>query len=290
MKRGVLRKIFCTILFIVLLLDSSIFFSAYSENVNPNIYTRFPDQNDLMPHGDFDIYYEIDDTTSGIDTISDTLTLEKWDGISSWWPDISSTYITWSGVTLTGATYNVVGLPFWKYRNTFSIDDNDGNTTSVITVFYVDQPEFLLSTGSIDVWTLEDGITSFSDALTVTVRTVGAGFNVDMLKDTLLQTDPSNTINDWDGSTWFWYDQDPYTSNISIINTTENIATQTWSINTNGEKNQYQYNIQYGALKNDKELAAWDYTTTIDFTITLQYIDIDSRCKLDGIISFSCDV
>ena len=286
-----IRKILCFLLFITLLCGDGVFFQAYSSTINPNIYDRFPDKNDLLPYGTFDIYYQIDDTHSGIDTSSDTIILQKWDGVSVWWSDISGTYISWSTITTTWATYSVIWLPYGKYRNTFSIDDNNINNTTVSTIFYIDEPELIISTGSIDIGSLSLNTQKIStDELMLTVKTVGAGFSLDMIKDNLLELDADDAINDWDGSTGFWYDSDPYTSTISIINSVENIASQTGSINTNGDKNTYQYKIKYWALISDGELSGWDYTASLDFRINLTYQDVDDRCKLNGVSSFPCDI
>jgi hypothetical protein len=67
---------------------------VFSGTVKPNIYTRFPDQNDLIPTGTFDIKYGIDDTSSGINTGSESLAIQKWDGLGSWGSDIASMHQT----------------------------------------------------------------------------------------------------------------------------------------------------------------------------------------------------
>lgn len=264
---------------------------AYGESVNPNIYVRFPDQNDVLPYGTFDLFYEIDDTTSWINLASENMILQKWDGVSAWGADISGTHITGNTITATLASYNVAGLPYGKYRNTFSIDDNDANNTTVSTIFYIDEPELIISASEIDIGTLNSGISHFStDELTITVKTVGVGFTLDMIKNTNLDLDANNSITDWNGTAGFWYDSLPYTSSLTALWSGINIATQTGSLNANGDKNTYTYKVKYGALVNTDNYNAGDYEASLDFDISFDYTDFDNRCWLDWVAALSCDL
>ncbi|MDA9129058.1 hypothetical protein N9J72_01105 [Candidatus Gracilibacteria bacterium] len=268
-----------------------VFVGAYGENVDPNIYERFPDQNDILPIGDFAITYEIDDTTSGINTSSENLILQKWDGVSAWGTDIASTYVVTKNITTTLATYTISDLPYGKYRNTFSINDNDVNNTTVSTVFYIDEPEFTISTPEINIGDLESGVSEFSpDELVVTIKTVGVGFKLDMLKNTNLDLDGSNSITDFNGTTGFGYDSLPYSSTITALGSSINLATQTGSINVNGGKNTYTYKLRYGALINTEDFAGGEYEASLDFDISFDYSDSDNRCWLDGVTTLSCNL
>lgn len=276
---------------LLLFIQSSGIFYVYSWTVNPNIYTRFPDQNDLIPSWTFDITYQIDDTTSWINTSSETLAIQKWDGVSAWWTDIAATYQTWQSITPTQAIYNISWLPYGKYRKTFSISDNNTNTTTVSTVFYVDTPSFNISAPEYDIWDLMVWATIFwTDELTVTVETVWAQFDVSMLKTALLEKEPGIDIIDWNGAEWFGYDQDSYSGNISNMGTTQAVASQTWSINTNGEKNTYTYKLKYWALINDMQQPAGIYELDLDFNVEFIYADTDDRCKLDWVRKFTCSL
>ena len=77
-------------------------------------------------------------------------------------------------------------------------------------------------------------------------------------------------IPDWDGSDGFWYDQDPYTLNISVIGVDQVIGTQTGSINTDGNKNSYVYKIKLWALINAEQFW-WTYSGNVNFWLNLTY-------------------
>ena len=136
-------------------------------------------------------------------------------------------------------------------------------------VFYIDEPEFIVSTPEIDIWIIDHINNTFSDTVTVTVKTVGAGFDVHMNSTSLLLNTPEQ-IELWDGTTWFWYDPSPYNSNISTINTNQNIGAQAGSTNTNGEKNIYTFDIKIWVLI-DESQASGDYESTIDFWVIFDY-------------------
>jgi hypothetical protein len=55
-----------------------------------------------------------------------------------------------------------------------------------------------------------------------------------------------------------------------LINTNEIIASQTWSINIDWDKNIYIYNIKLWA-KVSEEQEAWEYNSWINFWIILDY-------------------
>ena len=276
---------------LLLFIQSSGIFYVYSWTVNPNIYTRFPDQNDLIPSWNFNITYQIDDTSSDINTSSESLIIQKWDGVSTWWADITSSYQIWQSITTTQAIYNIVWLPFWKYRKIFSISDNNSNTTMISTTFYVDTPSFNISAPEYDIWDLMIWSSTFwAGELIVTVETVWAQFDVDMLKTALLEKEPWIDIIDWNGVWWFGYDQESYSGNISTINMTETIASQTWSLNIDWNKNTYTYKLKYWALINDIEQTAGIYELDLDFHVNFVYADTDDRCKLDWFVSFTCSL
>ena len=77
-------------------------------------------------------------------------------------------------------------------------------------------------------------------------------------------------IIDWNWLEWVWYDKNPYTSTINIINSNEIIASQSWSINIDWNKNTYNYSIKLWALVWEEQ-AAWNYSSNIRFWINLNY-------------------
>ena len=225
----------------------------------------------LLPGGNHDIIITYSDDDSGIDVSSDDIELYKWDG-SSWGSDIATTWLSLGSktITTTTATYPTNSLDFGKYRYDFIISDNDGNTsTSSWAVFYIDEPEFIIGSSSIDIGNVNSFWNNFSDSITITVKTIGAAFDVTMDRSSLFEYTPE-TIPSWDGSLGYGYDLSPYTSNISAIGTNQLIATQVQNINTNGNKNTYTYGIKIGALV-DIDQATWDYEWFLDFWIDFTY-------------------
>ena len=245
------------------------------DNTAPVITSTNISSGSLLPGGNHDIVFNYNDThtgSTGIDSSSDSITLQKRIG-AAWGADISVTGFNLGGKTVTssGATYPTNDLGYGKYRATFNISDNAGNTSlDEELVFYIDQPQFIISTGSLDIGTVNNVTNSFSPEITITVKTVGAGFDVVLNKNTTL-TYSGETIPDWDGTIGFGYDQDVYTGSISLIWVDENIGTQVASINTNGDLNTYTYKIKVGILINALEQAGGNYSGKIDFWINLNY-------------------
>ncbi len=261
-------------------------FNFETDVTPPTIDTYSPQDDLLLPIWNFNISIAHSDTEAGINTSSRTLALYKWTG-SVWWSDIASSYVNFTGaiVTSTGANFPVSWLPFWKYKATYSITDKVWNTATQDIIFYVDEVEFNISTWSIDIGTLPWGASQFSTwELIVTVKTVWAGFTLDMTHATNFSYD-YGVIWDWDGSKWFWYDQSPYSWSILTINPHTILGTQTGSINTNGNKNVYTYRVKYWALVNPDQLG-WDYATNISFQIAYDY-GTNWFCTIDQ-TPFSC--
>ena len=247
------------------------FQNASGDIVAPTISSLNYASGSLLPGGNHDIVITYSDDDSGIDISSDNVELYKWDW-SSWGSDIATTWLSLGSktVTTTTATYPTNSLDFGKYRYDFIISDNDGNTsTSSWAVFYIDEPEFIVGSGSIDIGNVDSFSNNFSDTVTITVRTVGAAFNVIMDRSSLLEYTP-DIIPSWNGSQGYGYDTSPYTGDISAIWTNELIAIQGENINTNGSKNIYTYDIKIWALV-DMDQATWEYEWFLDFGIELIY-------------------
>jgi len=249
--------------------DNQITYSA-SDVIPPTITSISIASGSLLPGGNHTLSIEYNDADSGIDTASAIIQLAKWDGVSAYGPNIAGTGMTLDAITSTGASYSTNNLDFGKYLYAFQISDNDGNaSTSTGAVFYIDTPEFTISTPEIDLGTLSVWTEAFSPTVTVTVRTVGAWFDVSFERSSTF-TEGTEVIPSFDGTIWYGFQQTPYAGIISQINTNQNIATQATSINTNGDKNTYTYDIQIWALI-DMQQSAWEYKGTLDFDINLTY-------------------
>ena len=224
----------------------------------------------LLPGWNHDIIIEYSDADSGIDVTTADLELYKWDWVSSYGPDISSTYTSTNSISTETWSYSTNNLSFGKYQYIFSIDDNEWNTATETVDFYIDEVEFTVSTPEIDIWEVDSFSNAFSPTVFVTVKTVGAPFDVMMNTNTPLTYTPES-IPTYDGSIGFWYEQGPgYTSSLFEIVTNQLIASETSSINLNGNKNIYTYEIQLGAIV-DIQQSAWEYEWSLDFDIQLDY-------------------
>lgn len=153
------------------------------DTTNPIISQSSPNLDSLIPKHDFDINFVYSDNIGwdGIDINSSSFSFYKWNG-SNWGADIQSSYIDGSGsvVTSTIASYPTLWVPYWKYKAIFSISDLNWNLISWETIFYVDEPNFIISTPEIDIWELSNISSKFSNTVIVTVETLWAPFRVSM--------------------------------------------------------------------------------------------------------------
>ena len=226
----------------------------------------------LLPWWNHNLIINYNDAETGINTSTDIIALYKWDWVS-WWANISTTWLnlTWKTITATVATYPTNNLVFWKYMYNFQISDNSGNSASTWAVFYIDQPEIIVSTWSFNIWTLTWTWLNFStNEIIVTIKTVWASFQVEVLKDTDLLTWGGSIIIDWDGSKWVWYDKNPYTLVNKNINSNPIIWTWVTNININWVKNIYNFPIKIGTLIN-LEQAAGTYNMSLSFRSIFGY-------------------
>lgn len=226
----------------------------------------------LLPWWNHNLIINYNDLQSWINTSSDIITLQKWNW-SSWWVNMASTWLnlTWKTVTATVATYPTNNLLFWKYLYNFQISDNYSNSSSTWAVFYIDQPELIVSTWSFDAWNLSWTWLVFStNEIVVTLKTVWAWFQVLISKDSNFQTSGGSIIIDWNWTKWVWYDKSPYTLVNKNINSNQTIWTWATNININWLQNTYTYNLKIWDLV-DLEQAAGDYSMNLSFRVILNY-------------------
>jgi len=246
---------------------------SLTDSTEPMMTTFSPADNTLRPVWNFEALYEYTESTSWVRLNSIGFTLEKWNGIAAYGPDISWTNASTGSLTHTGSNYSITWLDFGKYRATFNVTDNIGNTKTQEHIIYIDEIEFLISTGSIDIGAIGESATIFTSAweLTVTVKTLWAPFDVTMLPNTDL-TLGLDTIPIWDTVTWFWYQEPPYSGTILSHSGGVVIGSQTGALNTNGDKNTYEYKVRYSALLDVIEnYTAGSYTGSVDFGININY-------------------
>jgi len=256
--------------------DSEIEYSSYAiidttDIIDPIISSYTPNDDSLLPIWSFEIGYNFSDADSGIDISSDTISLQRWDG-ATWWSDLAWTYASLDNISSTDALYNVTGLPYGRYRVGFEIFDNAWNNTFILHELYVDEIEFIISHAELEIDTIFSESTKYTsdDTLTVTVKTVGAAFDV-IMEQTSDMINSGEIIPDWDGSTWFGYEAAPFAA-ISSFGTGVTIANETRNLNINGEKNTYNYDLKYSILLDMfEDYSAGDYESLLDFHIELDY-------------------
>lgn len=252
--------------------DYITFTNTWNETNSPTITSINYASWTLLPWWNHNLVINYYDLESGINTWSSVISLYKWDWVSSWGSDISATWLNlpWTITTTTG-TYTTNNLSFWKYRYDFQISDNNWNSSSTWAVFYIDEPEIIVSTWSFNAWTITWTWLNFSsDEIIITIKTVGASYQLEMSKDTNFQTSWWSIIIDWDWIKWVWYDKNPYSSINKNINSNPIIWTWSTNINTNWNKNTYTHNIRIWNLI-DLEQAAWTYQMNLSFRSIFWY-------------------
>jgi hypothetical protein len=229
----------------------------------------------LLPIGNFPLVVTYSDTGSAINAGSFTGKIYAWDGVSAWGvTDLAPSYMTFSGAATTSTgRLTVSGLPFGRYRFDISVADTMGNLQTQSVIYYIDAIDWSISSDTYDIGTLSPGPQIFGTGeMVVTVRTVGAAFNLSMIANNTL-TKWAETINYWNGTLGWGYDQwngSAFLGTIISTGTTGTLANQAASINTNGLKNTYTYRIKYGS-KISAEQAAGLYNGSMKMDLVASY-------------------
>ncbi len=228
----------------------------------------------ILPGANHNIYFNYLDsseywTWAWIDNSSWNIILEKWNSWNSSWSDFSSLIGNWI-LTQTGATYSLNNLDFGKYKITFNISDINGNlSNNHITTFYIDRPELIISTWNINIWELNNTTNTFSDTITITVKTIWAPFRVKLKKNqNLTHSSNSDFIPYYNWIVWMWYDKN---NDINLFDFNNDIIMQeVQNINTNWNLNTYTYTLKIWAIIESLQ-AWWNYSWKIDFGIEFDY-------------------
>lgn len=226
----------------------------------------------LLPWWNHTLIIDYNDWESGINTTSDIITLNKWNW-TAWGSDISATglNLAWKTVWSTQATYPTNNLIFWKYSYLFQISDNNANSSSTWAVFYIDEPEIIISTWSYDLWNITWSWLNFSaNEITATIKTVWASYQVEMSKDTDFLNSSGSIIIDWDWSAGVWYDKNPYTLVNKNINNNPIVWTWATNININWDKNIYTFPIKIWTLISEEQEAGI-YNMSLSFRAIFGY-------------------
>jgi hypothetical protein len=162
----------------------------------------------LVPSGNFNYSFSYTDTGSAIDIPSVDLRIYSWNtGTLAWnTTDLAPTYVTPGTITSNTGSYTITGLPFGKYRFDRIVGDVNNNTLTSSSTLYVDAIEWIVSTPSYDIGGQQTDVVGFgSGELLITVRTIGAGFSLDMLRTQDL-TLGTGSISVWDGTNGWGYE------------------------------------------------------------------------------------
>ncbi|MDD3793628.1 MAG: hypothetical protein PHI37_02365 [Candidatus Gracilibacteria bacterium] len=242
-------------------------FSYTSQDIiDPTIdSTNFSD-NVLLPGGNHNILITYSDIGSGIDSSSANMELYKWDG-SSWGANIYSTSMVSGLINTSQANYSTNNLAYGKYKYIFRIHDNYGNFSIVERIFYIDQPNMNLNTSN---YISSIGTNYGSGELILTVNTVGAGYSIELIKNTDLIDDRGNIIINWDGNTGVGYDNEPYLGPKKDIPNNPIIGNGVMNINNNGNLNTYIHKIKIKSIVGEEQFAG-DYNMDISFRVIFNY-------------------
>jgi hypothetical protein len=115
--------------------------------------------------------------------------------------NIAGLYLSITSASTSTGIFQLTGLPFGKYRFDFSIADSIGNIRTESYTYYIDGIEWIISAPTYDIGSAPLSSSTFgSGELILTVKTVGAGFDLTMLRTTDL-TYVSEIIPVYSGST-----------------------------------------------------------------------------------------
>ena len=220
----------------------------------------------LLPWWNHNIEIDYNDIWSGIDTSLISLEFYKWNW--AWWPNIFSSWINpWYTITSSNSTYSTNNLLYGKYKYVFIVYDNYWNSTQIENIFFIDKPEFTIST---DIHNSSIWPTYWPDEIVITVKTVGAPYQLELYKNSNLSDWNGNVIIDWDWTYWVWYDINPYSWPRKNITSNPIIWNWILDININWEYNIYTHRIKVWTII-DEEKAAWDYEMNISFRTIFSY-------------------
>lgn len=239
------------------------------DTVAPSILSTNFASGSLLPGWNHSVNINYSDTDSGIDISSASFEIFKWDWISSYWADIAPSNSTSWSISTSQANYTLNNLSAWRYRYIFEISDNEGNSNSETLDFYIDIPEFAISDSIIDIGDNNAFTESYSNTITLTVKTLWAWFDLtaNMPTPDLIYT--PEIISPWNGSRGFGVSIPPYNS-ISPIWNNQVLFSEAQNINTNWDLNTYSFDLKLWALIENSQ-ASWEYLGNIDFGIELNY-------------------
>ena len=244
----------------------------------PTITSFSPVNNTLFPLGNITLSYNYSDSGGIAATPTHTFKLEKNNGAGVF-SDVTATSLSSSGINASASNFLTNTLAYGNYRASFSINDAAGNTTQQISNFYVDAPTMTISTGSSAIGKLTTNTITFGTGeITITIHTIGAGFQLSLGGSGTLDAGLSQ-ITAYNGTTGYGIDYassgsgtlKSYNGTLTAIPGTilENFATGSY-IGGNGNLHTFIYTIKHGA-KITATQAAGNYTTNTPVNLSLTY-------------------
>lgn len=228
--------------------------------------------------GNITLTYNYSDSGGMAVAPAHTFLLEKNNGAGGY-SDVTAASMSSSGINASTANFVTNALTYGQYRATFTIADAAGNNSQQVSSFYVDAPSLIVSTGSYSIGPLSTSSTVIgASQMTITVRTVGAGFHLSLGGSGTLDAGISQ-IGAWNGTTGYGMDYaatgsgtvKSYSGTLAGISgtTLENFATGSY-IGGNGNLHTFTYTVKYGGKINAIQ-AAGVYNSNTPVHISLQY-------------------
>lgn len=244
------------------------------DTVPPMITSENAASGTLAPSGNFTYQFSYTDTGSSINTSSVKLAIYSWNTGSLTWntTNLAPSYSTPGTITSSTGIFQIQNLPYGKYRFDRIISDTNNNQLTSSSTIFVDAIEWTISSPIYDIGGQQTDIAGFgSGELLITVKTVGAGFSLDMQRTQDL-TLGTGSITVWNGTNGWGYElyNGAYSGTLAAHGTNQILGTVAKSINPNGEKNTYTYRVKYG-MKASTLQEAGDYIGKLKFGINLTY-------------------
>ncbi|MCK9272252.1 lamin tail domain-containing protein [Candidatus Gracilibacteria bacterium] len=242
------------------------------DSTAPTIDSFSPAENTLYPIGDFTVNFNYSDNVA-VNPASYTFSIGKWNGTSF---DDAGSNISNSGVSTTTATFDLSNLAFGKYKASFDIYDTSGNKASKDIIFYVDKFEFTISNSNIDLGVMQvDNLVDATQNVTVTIKTLGAGFDLNLGGDNTLNSG-INSIQSWNTLYGFGIDYEGLNSATpKAFGTTDALpklleSNVSGNIDLNGVQKTFTYNIKYQGKIPFVQVAG-NYSANTSFSVNLNY-------------------
>lgn len=156
---------------------------------------------------------------------------------------------------------------------TFSISDASGNTQTTSVDFFVDTIYFNVSAASLDLEVpTPETLVSGDIELTLTVRTVGAGFRVVMIRGSPFLSSSGTSLPDRTGSSGIAYKLSPYTSPLDAFQTEATVMDIPPEQTPDGQLHEHQASLKLAAVI-DGQQSAESYISSLSFRIEIDYTD-----------------